>query len=178
MRGPLSCAVGCVSRILFWTIRERRQRSPEAESLDFPLSCDPNRRRYRTPVRNSAVTLQLCVPHLLRMRWFDRIRRKQLCHCAPRCGRHVGDQCRRNDAILARDLRKNDWWCAGIENDALRPFPIGVNAGSGRAVLRACGDLRCRKIRVGHEQQRKQPCADEEKVPCQGHLGSFIPARI
>lgn len=190
MRGPSSCTVGCVSWIhLSDGLRPERAmashepRSSSSEAIaepleESPLPRDLKRGRHRTPVRNFAVTLRPCVSHLLRRWWSDRVRRKQLRHCVPRCGRRVGDQCRRSDAGLARDLWRNGQRGARIKNDALRPFPIGVNADDGRDVLRAFCDLRCRKIGAGNEQQRKQPCADKEKIPCQGHLGSFIPARI
>src|SRR5712664_2305333 len=85
--------------------------------------------------------------------------------------RDVGDRGRsRDNSLCLRGLRRDDRRDAGIENNALRPFPIGMNPYDRQIGIRPVRNRQLRQNCIDNKQQREQNPADKEKIPCQGHL--------
>lgn len=72
-------------------------------------------------------------------------------------------------ALHDRGRRGNDRRKGGIENNALRPFPIGVNADDGRIGVRSLNDRQSGQACVQKEHQSEQYSADIKEISRQGH---------
>ena len=98
------------------------------------------------------------------------------CLPLPRVTRDVGGPYPDGDAGLhARDLRRNDRREAGIVNNALRPFPIGMNADDGQIGICPLRRREFPEKHIRHKQQREQYSANKEKISRQGHSSLRLP---
>src|SRR5581483_3234248 len=64
----------------------------------------------------------------------------------------------------------------GIEDDALRPLPVGLNSYDGTvgaSRLGAFGNRQGRQGGVNDKEKRKQPATDKEKITNNGHPTSL-----
>ena len=85
-------------------------------------------------------------------------------------GRDVGDRYRglvpvTPASTFASPARRRDRREAGVENNALRPFPVGMDPddGDGRIGIRPHRDRQFRQISIRDKQQREQNSADNRK---------------
>ena len=84
--------------------------------------------------------------------------------------RGVGNRRRTGDTVLHdRGRRGNDRRKGGIENDALRPFAIGMNADNGRIDVRSLADRQFGQACVQNEHQREQYSTDIKEISRQRH---------
>jgi len=139
-----------------------------------PVS-DPGRRRASSGDFSLALSVRfvrlgcLCA---------DGIRRFRLRHCLSRAAR----------ADERRRLRRFEinWICgghtrqrsAGIEDNALRPLPLGVNANDRRRRGSRLAGGQFGQARVCNEEQREQHTPDPKKITRHGHLHAPILSRI
>src|SRR6267378_1285114 len=95
-----------------------------------------------------------------------------------RLGRHVRDRCR-NAGLSVCNQSGNNRRDAGIENNALRPFPIGADPDDGFLDIGVCraDNRRTRRIGINYEEQREQNSANVQKISRQGHLRVAPPTR-
>ncbi len=96
------------------------------------------------------------------------IRRLQLrkCLARPRLRRIVAE---RRARLGLGDLHRNDRGLAGVENDALRQFPVGMDADSGRGTRSAVSSRAIRKTGIRNEEQHEQRAADIEQISQNRH---------
>src|SRR5436305_10421492 len=101
-------------------------------------------------------------------------RQLRICLPFPRLGRR--DRCRGRGALLhVRDLCRDDRWEASVVNNALRPFPIGVNADDVGNRTSAVLNRQFRKIGIRNKQQREQHSANIVKISREGHWSLHLP---
>ena len=88
-----------------------------------------------------------------------------------RLDRNVAGRFRGRDARLtAGDLSRNDRRNVGIENNALWPFPIGMNTDDGRIGIFPFKCRYLREICIQNQQQREQYAANEGKISREWHV--------
>ena len=108
-----------------------------AEQAELRLLRHQHHRRGGAPLRNLALSLhrlfQLPRIRQLRLRLSGR-RQLRECLAHARLGRDVGHRCGSPDAgCRDDDRRRNDGRLIGVEDDALGPFALGMNA-DGRSI--------------------------------------------
>ncbi len=129
---------------------------------------------------NFALTLRLRFEllWLTRLEAFD-VSWLQLSKCLARPRLRRAGACRgRGTGLGVRNLRWSDRGLAGVENNALRPFPIGMNADDYRRTKSGGCSRQLRKTRIRDKEQREQHSANIEQISRDGHWSLHRPRRV
>ena len=116
------------------------------------------------------VSSQQCKPYadlrtirLLGVPGFDQAHSRALVSVIKSCGKLCGSGGifgGRDIRFDVRPLRGNDGREAGIVNNALRPFLVGMNVNDGRTRISPVRNRHFRKVRIRNKEQRKQCSAN------------------